>query len=127
MAYRDIENAADIDHLIEYFYQHKVINDPIIGFLFTDIADIDLPKHLPKVAGFWQKVLLGENNYQGKMFAVHERLNQKVKLNKHHFVRWLYLFEQSIDELYAGPQAELAKKRANSIADSMFNGLQNPY
>ena len=127
MAYPDIQNGEDIEKLIEHFYLNKVIDDPIIGFLFTDIAKIDVPAHIPKVANFWKKVLLGDNTYSGKMFLAHERLNHKVSLNRHHFVRWLYLFEQSIDELFAGKTAELAKKRANKIADSMFNGLNNPY
>jgi len=105
----------------------KVLDDPIIGFLFTDIAKIDIEEHLPKVSGFWQKVLLGSNSYQGKMFLAHEQLNNQVTLNEHHFVRWLYLFEQNIDELFEGKIAELAKKRARSVAKSMLNGLNNEY
>jgi len=123
----DIQNAQDIDQLVRHFYMDKVLDDPIIGFLFTDIAKIDIEEHLPKVSGFWQKVLLGSNSYQGKMFLAHEQLNNQVTLNEHHFVRWLYLFEQNIDELFEGKIAELAKKRARSVAKSMLNGLNNEY
>jgi hemoglobin len=124
----DIQNSADIEKLIQHFYINKIIDDPIIGFLFTDIAQIDIKTHLPKVSGFWKKVLLQEKNaYQGKMFLSHKHLNNKVTLNKHHFIRWLYLFEQSVDEFFAGEVAELAKKRAHAVAESMLNGLRNPY
>lgn len=123
----DIQNAQDVDKLVRHFYRDKVLDDPIIGFLFTDIAKIDIEEHLPKVSGFWQKVLLGSNSYQGKMFLAHEQLNNQVTLNEHHFVRWLYLFEQTIDELFEGKIAELAKKRARSVAKSMLNGLNNEY
>lgn len=127
MSLPDIQNAQDVDKLVQHFYRNKVLDDPIIGFLFTDVANIDIEEHLPKVSGFWQKVLLGSNTYQGKMFLVHEQLNNKVTLNEHHFVRWLYLFEQTIDELFEGKIAELAKKRARSVAKSMLNGLNNEY
>lgn len=127
MSLSDIQNAQDIDQLVRHFYMDKVLDDPIIGFLFTDIAKIDIEEHLPKVSGFWQKVLLGSNSYQGKMFLAHEQLNNQVTLNEHHFVRWLYLFEQNIDELFEGKIAELAKKRARSVAKSMLNGLNNEY
>lgn len=127
MSLPDIQNAQDVDKLVLHFYRDKVLDDPIIGFLFTDVANIDIEEHLPKVSGFWQKVLLGSNTYQGKMFLVHEQLNNKVTLNEHHFVRWLYLFEQTIDELFEGKIAELAKKRARSVAKSMLNGLNNEY
>ena len=127
MSLPDIQNAQDVDKLIRRFYVDKVLSDPIIGFLFTDIAKIDIEEHLPKVSGFWQKALLGSNTYQGKMFLVHEQLNNQVTLNEHHFVRWLYLFEQNIDELFEGKTAELAKKRAHSVAKSMLNGLNNEY
>ena len=64
----DITTSADIDHLVTEFYVH-VLADPIIGFLFTEIAKVDLPKHLPKISAFWQQQLLGKLVYRGEMFA----------------------------------------------------------
>jgi len=47
----------------------------------------------------------------------------KVQLRKQHFSRWLYLFHQTIDELYSGTKAGLAKERSVSIAKLMQNRI----
>lgn len=118
----DIETPADVDRLIETFYT-RVLSDPIIGFFFTDIAGIDLQKHLPVISAFWQLQLLGKLGYRGQTFAVHKTLHERVALTEDHFHRWLYLFEGTIDELFAGPRADTAKQRAHTIARSMQQGL----
>lgn len=118
----DITTAADIDHLIEVFYA-RVLNDPIIGFFFTDIAKINLEKHLPVISAFWQLQLLGTPGYRGQTLAKHADIHQRAALTADHFHRWLYLFAGTIDQLFAGPCADLAKTRANKIAQSMLRGL----
>jgi hemoglobin len=118
IAKTDIETPEDIDRLIEKFYTQYVLDDPIIGFFFTDIARIDLEKHLPTISAFWQLQLLGKLGYVGKTFAAHRDLHAQVQLTEDHFHRWLYLFGKSIDELFAGPRAESAKQRARTIAHS---------
>src|SRR5690606_3660552 len=59
---RDIENRADIDALMSLFY-NKVLTDDVIGYLFTDVAKLDLDHHLPVIGDFWETVLLGTGNY----------------------------------------------------------------
>ena len=118
----DITTAADIDHLIEVFYA-RVLSDPIIGFFFTDIAKIDLEKHLPVISAFWQLQLLGIPGYRGQTLAKHADIHQRATLTADHFHRWLYLFVGTIDQLFAGPRADLAKTRAAKIAQSMQHGL----
>lgn len=119
----DIETPADIDRLVEVFYTKYVLDDPIIGFFFTDIARIDLEKHLPKISAFWQLQLLGKLGYRGQTFAAHKELHERAALTEDHFHRWLFLFEKTIDELFAGPRADSAKQRAHTIARSMQQGL----
>lgn len=127
----DIETPADIDRLIETFYKKHVLDDPIIGFFFTDIARIDLDNHQPpfdhikKVSAFWQLQLLGTIGYSGQTFGVHRDLHAQAQLTEDHFHRWLYLFEKTIDELFTGPRAEMAKQRAHTIARSMRRALAN--
>jgi hemoglobin len=120
----DITSAADIDQLVAHFYQ-QVLSDAIIGFFFTDIARIDLDSHLVTISQFWQRQLLSSGDYKGRPFEVHQHLQQHAELTEHHFHRWLYLFQQSVDTLFTGPRAELAKARATAIARSMHDGLQN--
>lgn len=118
----DITTAADIDHLVEVFYA-RVLSDPIIGFFFTDIAKINLEKHLPVISAFWQLQLLGIPGYRGQPLATHAAIHQRAALTADHFHRWLYLFAETIDKLFAGPRADLAKVRATKIAQSLQRGL----
>lgn len=121
----DIETAADIDRLVETFYKNYVLTDPIIGFFFTGIAGIDLHKHLPKISAFWRLQLFGDLGYSGNTFGVHKELHTQAQLTEGHFHRWLYLFETTIDVLFEGPRAKIAKQRARTIARSMQRALSN--
>ena len=55
---RDIETRQDIEKLMIAFYS-KAISDEVIGYIFTEVAKIDLSHHLPIIADFWEMVLFG--------------------------------------------------------------------
>ncbi len=119
---RDIETRKDIDELVAAFYD-KAMTDPLIGYIFTDVARIDLEHHLPIIADFWEMLLLGSLNFQAKYgrspMQVHQALNEKETLKAEHFGRWVRLFCETVDERFAGATADLAKLRAFSIAETM--------
>lgn len=121
---RDIESRKDIEVLIAKFYE-KMLDDIIIGFIFTDIAKVDLDKHLPVICDFWETVLFNKAKYKKgpEVIKVHQELNKKIALKRGHFRRWLYLFHTTIDELYEGEYAYSAKERASTIAESMQKKL----
>jgi hemoglobin len=106
------------------FYDRMMV-DPVIGYIFTHYASLDLTSHLPIIADFWETVLFKKPVYKRgpKAMEVHFDLNKKVQLRKQHFTRWLYLFHHTIDELYSGAKATLAKERSVSIAKLMQNRL----
>ena len=118
----DIETREDIDQLVADFYQ-KAINDKLIGYIFTDVAEINLEHHLPIIADFWEMLLLGTVNFQAKYkrspMQIHQALNEKEHLKAEHFARWVKLFCETVDEKFAGAAATLAKVRAVSIAETM--------
>ena len=118
----DIKNYDDIEVVIRTFYT-RLLPDPIIGFFFTDIARIDLPAHIPKIARFWEFQLFGVRNYRGNVYEVHRDLHQQAAMTADHFHRWVFVLHQSIDELFAGPNAELMKTRAAMIAEKMAQAL----
>ena len=120
---RDIENRTDIDNLMKKFYQ-SAINDEKIGYIFTDVAKLDLDKHLPIIGDFWESLLLGGKNYQmhgRNPLQIHAELNEKTPLKSEHFRRWLEIFRATIDEMFAGTRADFAKSRAEAIANRMQN------
>lgn len=121
----DIETRADCDRLVRAFYS-RALGDPIIGFIFADIAKLDLELHVPVIASFWESVLLGARTYTGNAFRPHAALNDKVRLRPGHFERWLYLWDATVDELFAGARADRAKAHAQRVAGAFHRRLEAP-
>lgn len=48
---KDIETRADIDRLMVKSYE-RAIADNVIGYIFTDVARLDLKHHLPVIGDF---------------------------------------------------------------------------
>ena len=120
----DIRDRADCERLVRAFYG-KALEDPIIGFIFTDVAKLDLEAHVPRITSFWQTVLLGEKTYNGGAFGPHAHLHERVELKRGHFDRWLQLWFGTVDELFAGETANLAKVHALRVASAFHNRLQS--
>jgi hemoglobin len=118
----DIETREDVERLVRAFYG-RALSDPIIGWIFTDIAHLDLEAHVPEIASFWETILLGGQSYRGGAFAPHARLHMRVRLREGHFERWLVLWRQTVDELFAGERAELAKAHAQRVARAFLGRL----
>ena len=116
----DITDRGDIDRLIDRFYERMMVDD-VIGYIFTHYAKIDLGRHLPIISDFWETILFGSPVYKRgpKAMQVHVDLAKQVPLRNQHFTRWLYLFHQTVDELYEGACADMAKERSSSIAETM--------
>jgi hemoglobin len=119
----DIRNRDDCERLVRVFYG-RALADPVIGFIFVDVARLDLEAHVPRITSFWETILLGARSYAGGAFRPHAELNAKVKLRAGHFERWLWLWRTTVDELYAGPRAELAKAHADRVARAFHARLQ---
>jgi hemoglobin len=115
----DIATRTDIENLINQFYT-KVKADDVIGFIFTDVMKVNWEHHTPIIVDFWETILLDHPVYNKNAMAVHYDINKKVSLQKEHFDRWIYLFTNTVDELFEGKIAELAKTRAKSISSIML-------
>ncbi len=118
-AKKDIEGRADIERLVDRFYE-TVGEDPLLGPIFNDIAQVEWGTHLPKMYDFWSSVLFGEGSYKGDPMAEHIKIDQeKKRLEAHHFERWLALFQETVREHFQGAMAEHVIERARSIAGIM--------
>lgn len=120
----DVEDRADCERLVRAFYG-RALSDPIIGWIFTDVAKLDVEAHVPQIASFWETILLGTKSYQGTPFAPHAALHAQVGLRAGHFGRWLALWSETVDELFAGERAELAKAHALRVAQAFHQRLQS--
>ncbi len=122
-AFPDIETREDCERLVRAFYT-AAFADPIIGFIFTDVAHLDLEAHIPRIASFWETVLLGAKSYAGGAFGPHYELNEKVRLRAGHFERWVYLWAETIDARFAGERATAAKAHAMRVAYAFYHRLE---
>ncbi|MBW4891932.1 group III truncated hemoglobin [Mucilaginibacter sp. HMF5004] len=119
----DITTRAHIENLFTQFYQ-QAFADPVIGYIFTDVTHLDLIKHMPVIANFWEDMLLTSHNYFGNPMKVHQQIDQLSRLTPEHFARWLQLWEQTIDANFKGETADMAKQRAHGIAKIMMAKIE---
>ena len=115
---KDITTRTDIERLIIEFYV-LVKKDSIIGFIFTEVVTINWEAHIPVIIDFWETILLDNPVYKKNAMEVHYELNKKIHFKKEYFSEWLLLFCTTVDKLFEGSVAELAKTRAKSIAAVM--------
>jgi len=115
----DIQSSEDIILLVNTFYT-KVKANATLGYIFNDLAKVDWEKHLPKMYSFWGSLLLGEHTYSGNPMEKHITLSKSMPLSSTEFSEWLLLFNETVNELFAGEKADEAKLRAANIARLML-------
>jgi hemoglobin len=120
---RDIENRGDCERLVREFYG-RALGDPIIGWIFVDVAKLDVEAHVPRITSFWETILLDARSYGGGAFRPHLALDARVRLRRGHFERWLWLWRATVDDLFAGDRAELAKAHAQRVAGAFHARLE---
>jgi hemoglobin len=114
----DISDRDDLLKLMGVFYE-KMLADPELAPIFTEVARIDLDTHLPILVDFWDGILFGGDRYRNNAMAIHLDLHRKSALTQRHFDLWLGHLNASVDELFSGEMAHLLKTRALSIATVM--------
>jgi hemoglobin len=112
---KDIETHADLEKLLWAFYT-RLLADPRIGYIFTDIAGINLEEHLPSITDFWEQSIFYTGSYRKNVMEIHLNLNATETLTDEHFSIWLQHFNDTVDSLFDGLNTEKIKTRAESIA-----------
>ena len=80
---KDISNRADIQLLVDSFY-NKVRADETIGYLFNDVAKVNWEQHLPRMYDFWENILFQTGSFKGNPMVAHVQLHQKSPLSATH-------------------------------------------
>jgi len=115
-----------ISDLVETFYGH-IREDALLGPVFAGAIIGDWDPHLATMKSFWSAIIFHDGGYTGRPMPAHVKL--KPQISPEHFERWLFLFEQTLDEIGAKPAAKTAfLERASRIADSFQAHLfYDPY
>ncbi|MEZ5018265.1 MAG: group III truncated hemoglobin [Flavipsychrobacter sp.] len=114
MSKLDIQNREDIELLVNTFYD-DVKQDDTIGYIFQETIGDDWSHHMPIMYQFWESVLLGKATYSGNPIQKHIKLDQNIPLKEEHYGQWLNLWTSTVDKLYEGEIADLAKNRASNM------------
>lgn len=112
---RDLDDPDEIAEMVRRFYA-DVAQDDLLGPMFNDVARVDWAEHLPKLAAFWCRALLGLPGYAGNPFRAHALVHQQRAFSPAHFRRWLDLFHETVDLGWIGPSAERAHALADNVA-----------
>ncbi|MBR9915580.1 MAG: group III truncated hemoglobin [Algicola sp.] len=108
----DIESIEDIKILVDVFYE-KVRSDDMLSPIFEDRINGKWQDHLEKMYRFWETVLLGMHSYVGSPFIPHANL----PINERHFQRWIFLFNQTLDQNFKGKYADKARWQGEKMAE----------
>jgi hemoglobin len=107
---RALATRSDVEELVRRFYQ-AAIPDPQLGPVFHDFG-VDWSVHVPKLVAYWSRELLGEPGYSGRPVGAHGPVLACRPFGDAAITRWLELWGETVDELFVGPTAEWAKRRA---------------
>lgn len=116
----EITSRSDIKLLVETFYG-KIRLHPILGPIFNGIVT-DWPAHLELLTDFWETQLLFERKYWGNPLAAHQQVDKKMDhaMQSEHFGQWLNLWFETLDQLFRGETAQIAKNRARKMSTMLY-------
>ncbi len=112
----DIANRADIERLIDAFYT-TVRADDLLGPIFNTAIGDNWSHHLPIMYQFWDMVLFSAPGYAGSPVRKHTDLDKRLPMDKPHFERWVAIWTTTVDGMYAGEIADMAKNKAELMAN----------
>jgi len=119
MKKNDIKTREDVFLLVSSFYI-KVRNDDIIKPFFSTIEDWD--KHLEKLTTFWESNLFFKTKYYGNPIEAHIKVDKlhDNAITQKHFGHWMNLWFDTIEELFEGEYANMAKNRARKMSAFLY-------
>ena len=112
---QDIQNQKDLYFLVDEFYK-KLLSDPSISYIFTNVVKIKMEEHLPILVTFWSQAILGTGGYTNNLTQIHLDIDKKEHLTPELFKIWVNYFYKTVDENFAGKNSENIKTQALSIA-----------
>jgi hemoglobin len=118
----DLASRADVVALLRRFYG-QVLVDEILAEPFAQIRINGLESHLPVMCDFWETVLFRAGLYQGSAVRAHQPVHDRHGFTADHFLRWLHLWNLTIDQMYQGAIADHAKIQAARVARAMHRRL----
>lgn len=108
----DITQSADIERLVDVFYE-KVLAHTTLAPFFGDAVK-NWPTHRQRIIQYWMTQLFDAELYITTPVKQHIEVDHltKYNLSKKHFDDWNILWSSTVDDLFKGPNATNAKHHA---------------
>ncbi len=115
-----IKDRTDVSLLVRTFYK-KIRKDKVLGPIFNN-SITDWESHLELLTDFWETQLFLKRKYHGNPITAHQEVDEKINhtVTSEHFGLWLNYWFSTIDELYTGEIAWIAKNRAQKMSTMLF-------
>ena len=117
-----IETREDVRNLVFTFYDIIKIDEKL-GPIFLEIIPTEKwGSHIEKLTDFWMAQLFGIMNFKGNPVQAHRDVDKYFNhsISQDHFTHWLGLWFATVDALYTGEKALLAKQRAQNMAVGQY-------
>jgi len=116
----DISNRNHVALLVRTFYK-KIRAHQILGPIFNQVIT-DWEAHFELLTDFWETQLFLKRKYHGNPVTAHQEVDDKTNnaITSEHFGLWLNLWFKTIDELFEGETAWVAKNRAQKMSTMLF-------
>jgi len=116
----DIKKREDIELLVRTFYG-KIRKDEMLGPIFNSIIT-DWETHFSLLTDFWETQLFLKRKYTGNPVLAHQEVDEKMghTISPEHFGYWINLWFATIDELFDGETAWVAKNRAQKMSTMLY-------
>lgn len=114
----DLSTPTQVHDLVVSFYR-EVVFDELLEPIFGEVAEVDWAEHIPRLIDYWCWILFGGDPYPGAVARTHRHLHEMSVIGPAHCDRWFELWTASVDEHWAGPHAEHAKRHAKTLMAGM--------
>lgn len=117
---KEIKGREEVSLLVRTFYA-RIRKEETLGPIFNNIIE-DWEEHFETLIDFWESNLFRVRKYYGNPMLAHVSVDKKNDhtIDSKHFGIWLNLWYQTIDDLFEGQVAEMAKFKARKMSTNLF-------
>ncbi|MBR10145.1 MAG: hypothetical protein CMP48_20950 [Rickettsiales bacterium] len=115
-----IRSKFEIEILIDTFYEKVLEHEELSRFFSSAVLNWDFHKKI--FVSYWSKQILFTDTYEGSPLHRHIDVDQKFErgFTKHHFDEWARRWVETIDILFEGEKADLAKESGVNMAKNIY-------
>ena len=123
MQYQTI-TKENIRRMVDHFYSQVLKDELLADFFIEKLGDEMISdewlSHLDLLRDFWASIILDDIAYNGEPIKPHVRMKG---LKRESFERWLKLFFETVDRLYAKEAADTFKTHSQVVANNFMKSL----